>query len=223
METKICKQCGVVKDIFFFSKKYKTKDGIQKYQTLCKDCFNENGIKRKLTNDNKQKRSEYDIEYYKNNREKILKIKKDYHKNNREEILKKKKEYRKIPENRERANEYIKKYIKENREKYYEYRRKNQHIIAWRRLLYRSLYYLEKKKEGNTFDELQYTPLQLKQHLEKQFVEGMNWENYGKWEIDHIKPLTSFDKDTEPSVVNSLDNLQPLWKKDNIAKYNHIL
>jgi hypothetical protein len=30
----------------------------------------------------------------------------------------------------------------------------------------------------------------LKSHLEKQFTEGMNWSNYGKWHVDHKKPLS---------------------------------
>lgn len=51
----------------------------------------------------------------------------------------------------------------------------------------------------------------------------MSWDNYGEWEIDHIRPLTSFDKFATPSEVNALSNLQPLWKEDNIHKYNYIL
>lgn len=38
----------------------------------------------------------------------------------------------------------------------------------------------------------------------------MNWNNYGDWHIDHIKPIIEFDKNTPPSVVNALSNLQPL-------------
>lgn len=40
----------------------------------------------------------------------------------------------------------------------------------------------------------------------------MSWDNYGEWHIDHIKPLTKFDKDTPIHIVNALSNLQPLWK-----------
>jgi len=39
----------------------------------------------------------------------------------------------------------------------------------------------------------------------------MSWDNYGEWHVDHIKPLISFDKNTHPSIVNALSNLQPLW------------
>jgi hypothetical protein len=66
---------------------------------------------------------------------------------------------------------------------------------------------------------LGYSATQLKEHIEKQFISGMTWENYGKWEIDHIKEVCTFDKSTPMSVVNSLDNLQPLWKRDNILKW----
>ena len=30
-------------------------------------------------------------------------------------------------------------------------------------------------------------------HIENQFESWMNWENHGKWHIDHIKPCASFD------------------------------
>lgn len=61
---------------------------------------------------------------------------------------------------------------------------------------------------------------QLKTHLEKQFVDGMTWENHGEWHIDHIKPLCSFDFSDERELFKAwhFSNLQPLWAKDNISK-----
>ena len=50
----------------------------------------------------------------------------------------------------------------------------------------------------------------FKKHLESLFTEGMTWENYGEWHIDHIKMVSEFDKETPVEVVNSLDNLRPL-------------
>ena len=65
---------------------------------------------------------------------------------------------------------------------------------------------------------LGYTPIELKNHLEYLFKEGMTWENYGEWHVDHIKPMCKFDRSELPSVVNALENLQPLWAKDNLIK-----
>lgn len=44
----------------------------------------------------------------------------------------------------------------------------------------------------------------------------MSWYNYGEWHIDHIKPVSSFNKETNVDVVCSLSNLQPLWKTTRI-------
>jgi hypothetical protein len=67
-----------------------------------------------------------------------------------------------------------------------------------------------------------YTLLELKAHLEKQFVDGMSWANYGEWQIDHIKPISSFNfqspKDPDFRRYWALSNLQPLWAKDNWHK-----
>lgn len=67
-----------------------------------------------------------------------------------------------------------------------------------------------------------YTVEELKKHLERQFVGGMSWMNYGKWHIDHIRPIASFDfstpEDADFKICWSLENLQPLWAKDNISK-----
>lgn len=48
----------------------------------------------------------------------------------------------------------------------------------------------------------------------------MAWENYGEWNIDHIKPLAAFFDEgiTDPAVISSLANLQPLWALENIQK-----
>jgi hypothetical protein len=66
-----------------------------------------------------------------------------------------------------------------------------------------------------------YSSDELKQHLESLFQPGMSWSNYGKeWHIDHICPISFFIYlgEDDPAIVNALENLQPLWKKDNIMK-----
>ena len=51
------------------------------------------------------------------------------------------------------------------------------------------------EKNGHYFDVLKYTPEELISHLEKQFKDGMTWDNYGikGWHIDHIIPCCKFD------------------------------
>lgn len=67
--------------------------------------------------------------------------------------------------------------------------------------------------------ELGYTSFQLKEHLEKQFLDGMSWDNWGKeWHIDHRMPVSRWPLGSDPSEVNALSNLQPLWKFDNLSK-----
>ena len=62
----------------------------------------------------------------------------------------------------------------------------------------------------------------LKQHLEKQFKTGMAWDNYGKWHVDHIRPISSFNftsaEDKEFKGCWALSNLQPLWASENCSK-----
>ena len=59
-------------------------------------------------------------------------------------------------------------------------------------------------------------------NIEKQFKDGMNWDNYGKWQIDHIIPMSFFKyksiNDVEFKMCWRLENLQPLWKEDNLDK-----
>ncbi len=54
---------------------------------------------------------------------------------------------------------------------------------------------------------------EYKEYLEKQFTEGMSWENLGEWEIDHILPVSK-------GGSFHYTNTQPLWKVDNRIKSN---
>lgn len=76
------------------------------------------------------------------------------------------------------------------------------------------------KKGGRTIDLLGYTRQQLMHHIEGLFRPGMSWENYGEWHIDHIRDISSLLADgvTEPSIINALPNLQPLWALENMSK-----
>lgn len=65
----------------------------------------------------------------------------------------------------------------------------------------------------------------LHAHLSRQFAPGMCWDNWGEaWEIDHIKPISSFRYDSidHPDFKEcwALSNLRPLWKAENIRKLN---
>jgi hypothetical protein len=79
---------------------------------------------------------------------------------------------------------------------------------------------LKGQTDGKLFERLRYTLGELVSHLESKFSEGMNWSNYGQWHIDHIRPCSSFDL-SDPAIFLecwALDNLQPLWKSDNLRK-----
>jgi hypothetical protein len=72
-----------------------------------------------------------------------------------------------------------------------------------------------------------YTIDQLKRHLEKQFKEGMTWENYGRvWEIDHKIPIAVFNyekpTDIDFRICWSIKNLQPLTRFENRSKQGKI-
>lgn len=75
-------------------------------------------------------------------------------------------------------------------------------------------------KAGRAVHLLGCSFVQFKEHLEERFLPGMSWDNYGKWQIDHIRPLASFDL-TDPeqqAVAFHFSNQQPLWALQNRLK-----
>ena len=65
---------------------------------------------------------------------------------------------------------------------------------------------------------------ELKLYLSSKFTENMSFDNYGLWELDHIKPIASFNLDNmeEQKKCFNYTNIQPLWKEDNMKKSDKI-
>lgn len=75
-------------------------------------------------------------------------------------------------------------------------------------------------KKSRTFDMLGYTPAQLREHIERQFLPGMSWENRAKWQVDHITPISTAKTLEDIIALNQLSNLRPLWALNNNQKNN---
>jgi len=174
---------------------------------------------------NKKNRKNYQEKYYEKNKEKLKKQAKEYRIVNEEKIKeKRKKDYLK---NREMVLEQRKEYAKTNREKINKYsQKKRKEDISFKlsqNLSGRVRDALNgKSKINHTAELIGCSIKELKQHLEKQFKEGMKWENYGfrGWHIDHILPCASFNLliEDEQKKCFHYTNLQPLWAKENLQK-----
>lgn len=192
----------------FLERKKKLDDNYRKNNKEKLDKYFEN-----YRAENSEKRNEYQKQYRKDNLETVRAKDKAYALLNKKEKKKYDKEYRKL--NNEKLKMKQKIYRENNKDKKAistkKYNEKNPHIVAWRRILRNSLRDLGEKKKGKTIVLLGYSALELKNHIEFLFTEGMTWDNHGEWHIDHIKQIVSFAKDTHPSIVNALNNLRPLW------------
>lgn len=126
-------------------------------------------------------------------------------------------------ENRERKNELSREWKRNNRDKLREAeaewrsKPKSKAITFMRDSLRRCLV---RKNNKRTEVILGYTREELVSHLERQFLKGMSWENHGEWHIDHIVPVNHFVEigEQDPSVVNCLSNLRPIWAHENYSK-----
>jgi hypothetical protein len=121
-------------------------------------------------------------------------------------------ENRKQPHIRKRAREYKKKRMQSN---------PSARVAAALRGRVREVFLSQGlRKTDKTFKLVGCSHAELRAHLEAQFTEGMTWENYGAWEIDHRIPCRAFDL-TLPehrSACFHFTNLQPLWRTDNRRK-----
>lgn len=196
---KKCNKCGEIKELTNYHKDKSTNDG---YKTICKACrlivYNKyieknpniiRTIHEKYAASEKGKKtiSDNQQKYYKNNRAKCNELSREWNKNNAEFVKNYNKEYNKTRKITDKDK------------------------IIWRSILTNSLKRLGKSKEGHTIDLLGYSALELKLHITSLFTDGMSWDNYGEWHIDHIVGVVNFDTNAKPTIVNSLSNLRPLW------------
>ena len=174
-------------------------------------------------------------EYRKKNKERM----KEYRENNKERISNVSKEYRK--KNKER----IKEYYENNKDKLKEYRENNKERILYKKNQYvrlrsqsdpifkltrniRNLIRISTKNKGynkksKTYNILGCTYEEFKTHIESQWEEWMNWDNYGKyngeerygWDYDHIIPISSGKCEEDIIRLNHHSNIQPLCSHVN--------
>ena len=164
---------------------------------------------------NRTKRLVYTKQWQLNNRERKNRLSRELYLKKRNEILERQKQRR--IENPKRYNEIRRKFLETNKED--KIRRRLRDRLRW--AIKEKGYY----KGDNALKLVGITIPELKKHLESKFKDGMSWENHGKWHIDHIRPLASFDleKLEEQREAFYYKNLQPLWAEENLRKATKII
>jgi hypothetical protein len=236
---KICKRCGITKPIGDFGKNKNNKDGCAIY---CKECEKFRGKKYRKENPDYKISSKT---WRTNNPEKYSETIKKYLKaNSHMSSTERSKKYRQDEVYREKEKERAKKYAEDNKEKLIEYRKffYQQHKVRLRKAndeykkkiykedgFYRMKknlrdrvreFLFENNKSIRTKNIVGLDSCDFKSYIEEKFTEGMSWENYGFWHLDHIKPLSLAKNLEEVMELNYYTNLQPLWAEDNLKKNN---
>lgn len=121
-------------------------------------------------------------------------------------------------ENKEHVNKYKRDYERNRRATDPKYRLGvRTRTAVWQLLKERDI-----TKTNKTFNLLGYSIDDLMVHLESLFTDGMTWDNYGEWHLDHKIPMASFSFNSTEDVGFKacwlLTNLQPLWALDNLTK-----
>lgn len=188
---------------------YKEKLTFPKQERTCKDCI-------KIRN----------AKYRNNNLDSIKKYANKYRKENKENLSKKRKQWEE--KNKESLSQYGKNYRIKHKEKLSIYDREKHHKYKLN-INYR----LTKNLRRRVLDAIKNHPKitttlnligcdinSFKSYIQNMFTEGMTWDNYGKWHLDHIKPCSSFDlsKEEDQKKCFHYTNMQPLWAIDNLIK-----
>lgn len=222
---KICTGCNLPKEESEFHKQKVGKGGLT---AQCRDCRKTSAAKRYL--ESKNRILAKSKEYYEKHKEVINARHIAYYEANKQELNAKSLQnyYADWENKRRKADESTKRHWGQRLEYLNKYRR-----IKWgtnpsyrmhgniSRRLRESLN--AHRAKGPIWNFLGYALSELINHLQGQFVEGMSWENYGKvWHVDHIIPLSTFNDD---SIMEAwqLNNLQPLFARDNMKKGKKII
>jgi len=174
------------------------------------------------------------------NREEILKKAKEYRKQNKEKIYKNRRDnylkYKPIS-SRYRRNNKVKILAQKLKYKYIKYH--NDPCFKLNYILSSTIRQSICKNNKSFIKNLNYTIIELKQHLESQFEYWMNWNNWSTynletwdnnnsstwtWNIDHIIPKSKLPyfsmEDDNFKICWALENLRPYSSKQNILDGN---
>jgi len=218
---KTCSKCGEYKPIsnFYFRR---DRNKHRNECIACKALYDKNYAQINKHNLKKKRK-----QYYETNKEAV----KVYYEKHKKEIREKRRIHYKSIADKERIR--CRKYYRENKEEII----KQKTIYHKNRLSYDIEYRLlnnlrsriraaikncSGKKAYKSINLLGCTIKECRNHLESQFAEGMTWDNYGEWHLDHIRPCASYDL-TDPEQQKQCfhyTNLQPLWAEDNFKKSN---
>ena len=208
---KSCSRCRQELASSMFKPSSRTKDGLQVY---CKICAEENRIRAKERYTN--------IEH----RKKKLQSQKDKYDNdpsfkerkNKTRSKNQLKQYHNDPDFKEKLN---KTRSKNQLKQYHNDPNFKVHVNISSQIRQS----LKLGKQNQSWELLVgYSLSELMKHIEAQFKENMNWNNYGEWHIDHRTPKSWFEfesiDDENFKECWKLDNLKPMWASENIAKGN---
>ena len=213
--SKICIKCDIEKEINSdnFPKDKKCSDG---YRNVCKECCNSRNRELfKIGSLSVDKKKERMRQYMKKKRKDP-----EFNKSERKKERERNKERRKTdPEYRKKINKkkYERRKKKMENDPVYRFKVKIRKRI---RSILKDRGYTKKSK---THEILGISYEEFNLHMERQFVKGMTWDNYGEWHIDHIIPLATAICEDDVIRLNHYTNLQPLWAEDNIRKGSKIL
>lgn len=221
METRICKKCGLEKNINDFSI-YHKKNKLY-FRGSCKQCM-----------------KEYSQKYQKDNREELNKKRKIYKEKNKEMYEKYKIKYKELDKqwhkkyrekNKEKINEYQKKYNlihKKERNERERLKRKKDKTYKLKtnvRLMINDAFKRKNKYKVEHTENIIGCKMQFFiEYLLNTFVEnyGYDWDGIEKVHIDHIKPLKYANTDEEVIKLCHYTNLQLLKAKDNLKKHDKL-
>jgi len=234
MNKQVCTKCKIEKELTEFNKgnnkiglHYRCKSCLKQYQEINKNKLK--NYRKEYQQQNKETLKSKKKDYYNRNKEVIALSQKKYYKNNITKIKKYRKDNRDIllknnkiyyENNKEKTREYIEK-RKEYRNFYRKEKRKTDPLFKLKANIRTRLYHILKGSKSKKTEKLLGTSYkEVKLHLEKSFTEGMTWENYGEWHVDHIIPLSSGKTVKEIEKLCHYSNLQALWAFDNLTKSN---
>jgi hypothetical protein len=240
METKKCNKCGEVKELTAqnFHKHKSRKDGFREICKTCRGVKMSRGESRIIAIQNNQKKC---------SKCKTIKVLSDFRKKG-DFLNSSCKECEKVEiklyreNNQEKINKQRRNYFKEKKKdpnykndlttKKREYKRKRKKEdplykakLDISKLIGESLKRLGWTKNSKTFEILGCDWDTFKTQIEKQFIDGMTWDNHGQygWHYDHIYPISLATTQDEANKLNHYTNFQPLWWEDNLKKSNKVL